>query len=195
MAAAAAIDRALLTSGFSILAMREVMAPNIVGENAARLRGQLHAVLETLAPPGFLAGMGTIVVDDSLGREIPATLEELWPVCVRLNVPHVAMEGDVIALDAPMRSRIEQDLEVHVGCAVESVSFQGEHAVVCFKRYLPPTTLTLAETRLLVFLEDAPTVREIVRRCEGVHSGEEVLQVLRELEQKRVVNMDLPVLK
>jgi hypothetical protein len=123
---------------------------------------------------------------------VPSTPEELLTVCIRLNVQDVAIEGEVIALDAEMRSRIEQSLQVHVGCAVESVSFQSEHAVVCFKRYIPPATLTVEESRLLVMLEDHSEVRDIVRRCEGIHSRQNVLRMLRGLEQKRVVNMDLP---
>lgn len=188
----AAINSALLSSGFSVFAMQDVMAPRIIGENSMQLRALLYTLLEALAPHGFLAGAGTIIVDDSLGREIPSTPEELLASCVRLEVQDVAMPGEVIALDAVGRARIELCLRAHVGCAVESLAFHDEHALVFFKRYSPPAMLSLEETRLLSLLEFNPTVGEVVRRYEGIDSSEDVRQMLRGLERKRVVNMDLP---
>jgi tetratricopeptide (TPR) repeat protein len=188
----AAINRALLSSGFSVLALEDQMTASISGESSARLRALLYKLLEALAPPGFLAGVATIVVEDCLGREVPSTPEELLAVCIRLNVQDVALEGAVITLNRDIRSKMEQSLHVRSGCAVENVSIQGEHAVVCFKRYVRPTMLTTEESGLLAFIEEHPEVGDIVRRYAEVHSGQYVLQMLRGLEQKRVINMDLP---
>ena len=188
----AVIPRALLTSGFSILATQDVVMPQILGENSTRLRVLLYTLLEALAPPGFLAEIETLVVDDAFGREIPSTLEELLPVCVRLGVQDVAIMGKVITLNPNIRARIERSLQARIGCAVESLAFHDEHAIVFFKRYLPPTILTLEGSRLLALIENNTTVDEILRRCGESDSTEDVLRLLRELEEKRVLNIDFP---
>jgi tetratricopeptide (TPR) repeat protein len=186
----ATIDSAVLSAGLSVFAMREAIEPHTNGEHSMRLRILLYTLLEMLAPPGFLTAIRTIVVDDSLGREMAATPEELVAACVRLDVRHVAIEGDVRSFTVDDCAKIERCLRVHVGCAVESVVFRDGCAEVSFKRYFSPTSLTVEESRLLTFVENGPTVDEIIQRCGETASQDDVLQMLRRLEQKRVLNID-----
>jgi hypothetical protein len=187
----AVIDRALLTSGLSVLGMPNVIEPRVRGEQSMRLRAILYELLEILAPPHFLAKVGTVIVDDSLGREMAVTPEELVADCVRLGVASLAIEGQATTLAEDRRVEIERGLRVEVGCAVAGVVLEAGCAQVSFKRYLPPILLTARQTRLLALVEEGRTVDDILERFDATGSPEDVLLMLRALEQERVVNIDL----
>lgn len=186
----APIDCALLNSGVSVFGMRASLSPQVIGENSMRLKALLYELLEALAPPRFLTGIRTIVVDDLHGREMPATPDELIAACVRLGVRDVAIEGGVMSLSRDERKRIERSLRAHVGCAVENVAFDDGRASVFFKRYFHPIVLTLEESGLLSLAVNGQKVDEILNRYEETASRDHVLEMLRALEQKRVVNLD-----
>lgn len=190
LAPQARIDCGLLARGISTFATRNENAPQILGENSNRLRAVLYALLNVLAPPDWFAGTRTIVIDDSHGREIPSTPEELLAACIRLDVRRVAIAGKVIELQGEVRTDIECRLRVQTGCAVDSLVVEGEQVIVFFKRYLDPIILSPEESRLLAMIEASPTLTQLIECYREMNSDKPVMQMLRGLEQKRVINID-----
>lgn len=183
----AGCSRAALIHGISALATRERIAPQIDGESSRRLRAHLYALLSSGAPRDFFAPLDTMVVDDSFGREIPSTWEELLPVFVRLRTESVAANGDVITVHGATRWAIQRGLRVRLGCALELLGQKGDRTVVVFKRYLRPRILTVEESRTLSGIESGLVVGDVIDE-----DGPGALTILHGLEEDRVIHLDWP---
>ena len=166
-------DRAVLAGDVGVLAAPERLTPVPVTPAAEALRAGLAAVLGARDAAGGLAGAGTVLVDDRLGRELPATPAELAGAALRLGVRRLYADGTAIELAAAAGP-------VRLGPGVEAVKPRGEGAVVTFRRYRPPRVLSDQEAAL------------VARVARGAPVGDAGTIVRRALERDRVLVVEDP---
>ena len=166
-------DRAVLAGDVGVLAAPERLTPVPVTPAAEALRAGLAAVLGARDAAGGLAGAGTVLVDDRLGRELPATRAELAGAALRLGVRRLYADGTAIELAAAAGP-------VRLGPGVEAVKPRGEGAVVTFRRYRPPRVLSDQEAAL------------VARVARGAPAGDAGTIVRRALERDRVLVVEDP---
>ena len=166
---AGACEAAILGDGWSVVAASAELRVALESDAFTRLRRALAGIVAAAG----VALPRTIAVDDVFGTEMPVTVAQLVALALRLEVPTLVAHGRTLELDAETRSRLERELRVRLGPAVDAV-----RESVLFRRYLAPRPLS-DEERRVIDTASAPTT---VGR----------LKVLRELERSRVVELELP---
>ena len=176
--------------GWSVIAVpwsepRAVDSPAVSG-----LAALVHGLLSAAAPE--LAHATTLLVDDSLGREMAVEREELIDTCVRLGVPRAHVNGERLELPPVEREAIEDRSHVLQGAAVASIDVAPGpggrgHRVARFRRYRPPYRLSAVEETILAACRGGATIIELCSRLSLPRA--ELVQVVRGLERERVVEV------
>jgi tetratricopeptide (TPR) repeat protein len=183
-----AIPYAAGTAGCSILASSWVVAPAFSGYCYDGLCCVLRELLQKLIHDD-IAEFKTLVVDDRLGQEIPATRAELLGTCLRLGIPQMRFGHDTFDFNEDLRRRLEMASLVQLGKAVDQVEFVDGNAIVTFKRYLAPRVVPGEDAAILDAIADRPGLAQLARRL--VKPLSVVLASIRLLERARVVNVEL----
>jgi hypothetical protein len=152
------------------------------------LRALLYALLQTLNPAPILTPAAALLVDDRLGQEMAGTLGELLETCLRLDVPCLQFEQTTLHLEADLRQQLVQRSRIGLSPAVERLEVTADDQVdVIFQRYLPPQRLTGASARLVRAAPDHPTVAALNPDPADPLEGDDILTLLRTLEQARIL--------
>lgn len=168
----------------------EILAnPQIISPNHRRLRSILYQLLKVACSLDSLTDLQTIVIDDCLGYEIPATVLELLPACVRLEVAKIMIGTCTINIDEHMHSSIERNLWIRLTSIVKNVESDGSEIHVVFKRSYSPRTISSAQARILNLLNTEISLEQLAGICDIEY--QELIRILRSLEKSRIVNMYL----
>jgi hypothetical protein len=153
----------------------------------------IYLVLRSLSPTDALAGSQAIaiVVDNRLGRELPATFGELVETSIRMGAGRMVFGTETLALGREARGHLELASRAKLADAVDRAELAGDGALVTFKRRLPPRPLAEEASRILGALEDEPPLKEVVARLQGVVLPARVIRVVRELERWRILTLTL----
>ena len=157
-------------------------------------RQQLLAVAWSLFRQSFPdseAREGTVVVDDNLGDDLPATREAALAAALRLNVPEVRFGGERIVLDATNRPRLATDLRIGLSPAVSGLSGPNDAPVVRFRRRFPEITVTGEEAAAIGPLRDGGRMPLGTLSVLMGRPLAETERLMRGLEAKRVVRIEL----
>jgi hypothetical protein len=162
------------------------------GEGAPVGRGGLAALVHRL-----LVALGAeeldqvteLVVDDRLGRELPASAVELAGACVRLHVPRMSFDGRAFALDV---EEFELSSTLSIGPAVDLIEAAAGGCTVYFKRYLPPAEVSAVEAAVLAGAATRLPVRELARQLDTFVTREEAVACIRSLERRRTLTVEVP---
>jgi len=123
-----------------------------------------------------LPPIGSLVVSDDLGQEVPTDEPSMLATSLRLGVRTMHFRDRSIELDVQTAQQVEQLTTIEVNPAVDRITYQASGATIGFKRYRAPETI------------DARSV-EVLRRAD---SGDRRLdpsdlQCARRLERQRIV--------
>lgn len=172
---------AMGAEGFSILLSRPA-AGKLADGGAFRgpqrdgLAELVLAIIGGITNAGDLLENVTILVDDGLGCEMAATREEIVDTAVRWNVDQTCWGGRAIPIASDVRAELLRKAGIQLGPAVAGMDCGPDGALVRFKRYLPPRTLSP---------DEAGAVKRLVR--ERAPLCPELFQVVRDLESGRVL--------
>lgn len=182
---------ALAAGGLGLLLTREKLPTVFSGANHLRLRALLYDLLKRLSPEAIFEGARSILVDDRLGREIPADALELLEACVRLSVPKVVFGSVEVELDAARREGLERLSRVRIGAAVAGVELGGEVPYVTYKRYMPPKPISSTASRIIASLDDCLSMQELAKRVCPAESFRAFADAVRSLERERLLEVYL----
>ena len=185
------IECAIGAPGWSILVTRASCAPQFTGERHQLLCLYVSQLLKVICPVRELGAPDTIAVDDQFGCEMPSSPVELLKTCLWRDVPKIVFGKECIELEPESRHRLKSDTRVRLGRAVNRVEMNGAGASVTFKRYLPPKSLSTNERLILTLLDDHSTVEDLAAHAQAIGSVSHVLEIVRALEQSRIVALDL----
>ena len=148
------------------------------------------SMFRQLFPEGE-AREGTIVVDDNLGDDLPATREAALGAALRLGVPEVRFGTERIVLDATNRPRLATDLRIGLSPAVSGLSGPGEAPVVRFRRHFADLTVTGEEAVAVGALGEGGRMPLGTLSVLMGRPLAETERLMRVLEAKRVVRVEL----
>lgn len=187
------LDAAVLGDGWSVLTTEHQARPALQSDELVRLGRLLRDLIDAACPVDVLRRTRSIVIDDCFGTEVPTTLAQLMALAVRLRIEAVVAHGQTIELDRETRARLERDLRVRLGPAVDEVLRDDDRVVVTFKRYLSPRLLSEDEVQIIGLLSLPQTVAQIGERVlDGELPHARLLELVRVLELSRVVTLELP---
>ena len=181
--------RALCLAARWLLGCDDAVPAAISSTANRRLRSALAGLVALLQPVAVQPR--TFVVDDRLGRDMPATEAELLAVCLRLDVRTLVVDEKPFDFGLEASRRLQGLLRVRLSDAVDRVRFEPPEAVVIFKRYRDLRRLQGSACNVLAALQDKDsTVDEVCRVSTG--SAQPAMQLLRELEWNRIIELILP---
>jgi len=187
----AELERLAGEPGWGVITTAASASPAVDGPAARRLRALLGGFVRALEGTPHDSPAGLVVIDDRVGRELPATFTEAVETALRLRVPRLRYRGVEVELPVTLQDALECELWARRASAVERV-LPGENGVLAtFRRYLPPSVLNKDQANLLAALEDAKSVEDLLRRSEAVPIRT-LMATLRTLESARVVELRFP---
>lgn len=154
-----------------------------------RLLGLAWKAIREACPAAEASAPGTILIDDNVGSDLPASRDAALTVALRAGAAEVTFGNETIAIDASARPRMVTELRVGLSPAVTSIGGSADAPLVRFRRHLRETTLSAREAEIL-----AP-VRERGRMPLGslaVLIGAPIAdteRLLRGLEARRIVRV------
>ncbi|MDX6648227.1 MAG: hypothetical protein QOJ97_178 [Solirubrobacteraceae bacterium] len=181
----AVVGGGVVRPGLGILATRAGVvrrSPATDSPSRVALRATVSA---TVMDGGPIPAGATVVIDDRLGTEVPTTYLELVESALRLEGRWLSVAGGRRELDAAQRSRLEDNLEVSLGPAVDRVEPLDGRAEIVFRRRLAPATLSAPDAELVSLVGDEPTVARLREDA----AAPDVLAMLRGLETRRIVTL------
>ncbi|HET9492220.1 MAG TPA: hypothetical protein VFR64_21030, partial [Methylomirabilota bacterium] len=188
-----ALDYAVLGSGWSVLSSRAPARAQLDAPRFRRLRAILFHLIQLAAPPSLLRDATTLVVDHGYGTEMPTTLRELVQLSLRLPLGALVVDDDLLEVPHEARARLERNLRLRLGRAVDGLHRDGPRVWVAFKRYLVPRLLADAEARILESLEAPVPIDELRERRLGDNvSHDQILAFMRSMERSRLVDLEVP---
>jgi hypothetical protein len=173
-----------------VLGSDAMVAPIISSSANRRLRSAMGALL-ALATAVYT--LRTIVLDDQLGRDIPAMESEILGAALRLALPSTVIDGRNFNLNA-LRNHLESLLRVRLGSAVDRLILEPNVAVVTFKRYRDFQELSGFARHLLGSIQTADMAIDELRSHLPKGSAACDLACLRMLEHERIIELFLPEL-
>ena len=182
--------QALLVAKRWLLGSEAELPPTIASGTNRRLRSVLLGLVSIGGNRTACRNVHTLIVDDQLGRDLPSSDSELLAVCLRLNLPALVVNGQVLYLDEVARQRLESFLRVRICTAVRQVQSDQEGVLVQFRRYRGPQRVTDAAGEVLTKLAAADLTIAECRALSGL--SESVISLVRSLERDRIVEIHLP---
>lgn len=105
------VSHAVLGPGWSILTGTTVHPPQIISEAFRRLRLMLLQLIRVLYARARLPVVGTLLIDDCFGREIPTTVFELLESAIRFRVTDVLFGESVFHMTQEVTAQLERGFE------------------------------------------------------------------------------------
>ncbi len=186
-------EEAMVSAGkdWSIIATPAVCSAVYEGPENSALRQLLFTIIRSSNPAIDWDSIRSILVDEAVGQEFPSSLPQVVNMAMRLRIQTIVYNNRFLKLCPKRRKLLELALSVKIGPAVDNVNFASEeNAVVTFKRYLYPRTLSALESRFVSQLGFRPRLRDLAGAFNGVDSGT-VMNCARHLEEARVIRLDL----
>lgn len=168
-----------------------MVVPIISSSANRRLRSAMGALLALANTARYT--LRTIVLDDQLGRDIPAMESEILGAALRLALPSIVIDGRNFNLNA-LRNHLESLLRVRLGSAVDRLTLEPNVAVVTFKRYRDFQELSGFARQLLGSIQTADMAIDELRSHLPKDSAACDLSCLGMLEYKRIIELFLPEL-
>ncbi|MCH9686097.1 MAG: hypothetical protein K0V04_31990 [Deltaproteobacteria bacterium] len=179
-AAARRTARVLLAPGWSVVTLRERVAPAYDGPAFAQLRGAVASVLHARCQRLGVASAPTVLLEDT-GHEFPGTLDGAFTSVLRHRLTRLDTPDRSLCFDADARARALASARVRRGPAVAAV--HGRHAY--FTRFLPPVALTRPELDTLRELGGAHARASRLLALDGVTTT-----TLWAMERRRIIRIE-----
>ncbi|MBD3628758.1 hypothetical protein [Cyclobacterium sp.] len=179
-------EMALGTAGLGIMASSKVVRSVYNGPEYISLKGLTHSILCTLLPE--LKNYKTVYTDSQFGNELPVSSQELLSSCIRYQVSRIIFGEKKYHFTEKEQFEFLLSSKVRICQAIASVKRGENKLIVYFKRYRRPLTLTKTEKTILENIHLYSNVRSIY---EAFNKDEFLLEVLRQMEEKRLITIFL----
>jgi hypothetical protein len=181
---------ALLVAARWVLGTAEETRPAISSGANRHLRSVLSGLLPAVIPQKPTGRLLTIMVDDRLGRDLPASEAELFEVCLRLNVRSLVIKGRSLHFEKVLH-QLQGLLHIRFSDAVDRVELGPTEVLVTFKRYRECLKLSGDDGNILRAIREAESTA--ARTCRSVLKTAQIpWESLRDLERSRIIDLYLP---